>query len=575
MRLSSITAALCLGAAAMAAPLGGAWAADAFVTHLYQKTDLGPQAIAPDSPLEAGSAVRLIIEASEDVTISVTWRPMGGEAQALASDVKLAKGGTLAVPGKKEWVELGAGQGRESFTVFATDGAGNVEEEQVAYVILTDEIALADQEAFAAFSSAKAKGGAQPLSGFSSQTFSSKTFTGNKGSGMAAQLAKVPPEPPTFSGSGAALFKKVADGVVLVLTNEGLGSGAVINADGTIITNWHVVKGYKTVGVVFRPPSGTPLSEDMVVFADVVKISESQDLAMLKLQGPMNGGSVLTLGTMDNVDIGNEVHAVGHPQGESWTYTRGYVSQIRNDYQWDIGLGVTHHGQIIQTQTPINPGNSGGPLFDDDGKVIGINSFVNLESQGLNYALSVDEVGKFLSTQVANTPSQPTQPGLPSQPSQPAVPQPAQPAQPAVPQPAQPQPPQPQLGGQPSPSQPMVPQPKTVEPAPQPEEEQAESDLEFFPLDTDGNGKDDAFGADRNGDGYYDIVMVDEDEDGQIDYVLFDDNFNNVPDAKLVFMEDEEGPFDVWIFDDNEDGEPDYYGMDWNLDGEIDEWREG
>jgi len=548
MRFRSISAALFVSAAAIVAPLMGALAAESFTTKLYLRTDVGPQLVAADTPLAAGSDLRLVVEAKTDVTVSVQWQPAGSDAQALASDVKLAAGQSLTVPGASKWVELGAGQGRESFVVLAADQKGNVEEEQVAYVILGETLAQADQQTFTSFASAKAKGGAQPLSGFSN--FSSRTFAGDKNSGIAAQLAKVPPEPPTFTGSGAALFKQVADGVVLVVTNEGFGSGAVISEGGEIVTNWHVVKGYQTVGVVFRPPAGTELSEDMVIYADVVKISETQDLALLQLQEPMPSQTVLQLGTMDNVDIGNEVHAVGHPQGESWTYTRGYVSQIRDNYQWDVGLGVTHSGQIIQTQTPINPGNSGGPLFDDDSKVIGINSFINLESEGLNYAVSVQEVSKFLATEVANTQPQP---------------------QPQVGGTPQPQPPQPQLGGTP---QPQPPQPQLGgTPQPQPQPPQAQKEPEFFPLDSDGDGRIDAYGADRNGDGYYDIVMVDENLDGYVDYVLFDDNYNGIPDAKLVPTADAQGPFDVWIFDDNEDGFADYYGLDWDQDGTIDEWR--
>jgi hypothetical protein len=59
-----------------------------------------------------------------------------------------------------------------------------------------------------------------------------------------------------------------------------------------------------------------------------------------------------------------------------------------------------------------------------------------------------------------------------------------------------------------------------------------------------------------------------------VDYALFDDNFNGVPDAKLVPTADAQGPFDVWIFDENEDGIADYYGLDWNQDGTIDEYRQ-
>ena len=543
MRLSPLAAALALSAAVAAAPLVGAQAADGFTTDLYVKTALGPQRVVEDTPLGGGDQLRLVVTAAEDLTVTVSWQPSGGDGQMLAQDVALASGETLVVPGAEDWIELGAGQGREAFLVSAKTKDGQTIEQQVAYIILGEAVAELDQQSFAAFSKSKAKGGAEPLSGFSS--FATGSFTGNKTTGFAEQLSKVPPEPPTFSSEGASLFRRLADGVVLVLTNEGLGTGSVLDANGTIITNWHVVKGYQTVGVVFRPPQGTPLSEDMIVLADVVKIGESSDLALLVLHEAPANPTIIELGDIATVEVGDDVHAIGHPQGESWTYTRGYVSQIRDNYEWDIGNGP-HKAQIIQTQTPINPGNSGGPLFDKDGKMIGVNSFLNLDSEGLNYAISVSEVGKFLATEVAEAPTQPAQPVQPGQPAQP----PGNNPQPMAPQPSQP--------AQPS----------------QPSQPRAEAEPEFFPLDTDGNGKIDAYGADRNGDGYYDIVIVDENEDGIVDYALFDDNFNGVPDAKLVPTADAQGPFDVWIFDENEDGVADYYGLDWNQDGTIDEYRQ-
>jgi hypothetical protein len=99
------------------------------------------------------------------------------------------------------------------------------------------------------------------------------------------------------------------------------------------------------------------------------------------------------------LNVGQDVHAIGHPQGEVWTYTRGIVSQIRANYEWKTEEGITHRANIIQTQTPINPGNSGGPLLDENARVIGINSFRHRSGEGLNYAVSVDTINDFLSRQ--------------------------------------------------------------------------------------------------------------------------------------------------------------------------------
>jgi S1-C subfamily serine protease len=91
-----------------------------------------------------------------------------------------------------------------------------------------------------------------------------------------------------------------------------------------------------------------------------------------------------------------DVHAIGHPTGEAWTYTTGVISQYRLAYQWEAeGDPIKHRADTIQTQTPINPGNSGGPLLSDLGNLIGVNSF-KAGGEGLNFAVAVDEVRKFL-----------------------------------------------------------------------------------------------------------------------------------------------------------------------------------
>ena len=91
-----------------------------------------------------------------------------------------------------------------------------------------------------------------------------------------------------------------------------------------------------------------------------------------------------------------DVHAIGHPSGEAWTYTTGVISQYRQGYEWKAEDDpIKHKADIIQTQTPINPGNSGGPLLSDSSSLIGVNSF-KAGGEGLNFAVSVDEVRKFI-----------------------------------------------------------------------------------------------------------------------------------------------------------------------------------
>lgn len=104
------------------------------------------------------------------------------------------------------------------------------------------------------------------------------------------------------------------------------------------------------------------------------------------------------LGSSAEIEVGADVHAIGHPTGEAWTYTRGVISQVRRDYPWtSSATNKEHRATVIQTQTPINPGNSGGPLLSDRGTILGVNSF-KAEGEGLNFAVSVGEISRFLST---------------------------------------------------------------------------------------------------------------------------------------------------------------------------------
>src|SRR5208282_4509701 len=102
----------------------------------------------------------------------------------------------------------------------------------------------------------------------------------------------------------------------------------------------------------------------------------------------------LSMGDISKLEVGDDVHAIGHPEGEVWTYTTGTISQIRPKYEWK-DENITHSATVIQTQTAINPGNSGGPLLNNNAQVIGINSF-RMEGEGLNYAIAGDTIETFL-----------------------------------------------------------------------------------------------------------------------------------------------------------------------------------
>lgn len=197
------------------------------------------------------------------------------------------------------------------------------------------------------------------------------------------------------------IYREAAPAVVLVVTKEGMGSGIVIDNQGHILTNNHVVTSNRTVAVIFKPRNGEELTKDLARKATVEKVDATMDLALLTIENPPPLLPVLQFADSTSLEVGMDVHSIGHPYGETWTYTRGTISALRKNYEADL-QGKAFRANIIQHQTPTNPGNSGGPLLNDSGQVVGINTFVK-EGQGLNFAVSADTIAQFLKAPRATT----------------------------------------------------------------------------------------------------------------------------------------------------------------------------
>lgn len=210
--------------------------------------------------------------------------------------------------------------------------------------------------------------------------------------------------PPTLAGAPdvATLVAKVKPAVVnITTTQEGggrtveqvlpffgggdharkrqaLGSGFVIDAEGHVVTNAHVVEGATTVKVT--------LSDEREYAAKVVGKDERQDVAVLKLENPPANLPYASLGSSDALRVGEYVVAIGNPFGLGDTVTMGIVSAKGRS------IGAGPYDDFIQTDASINPGNSGGPLFDLHGQVIGINTAINPNGKGIGFAIPVDAV---------------------------------------------------------------------------------------------------------------------------------------------------------------------------------------
>jgi S1-C subfamily serine protease len=167
-----------------------------------------------------------------------------------------------------------------------------------------------------------------------------------------------------------------------LVPQEGQGSGFVIDRDGHVLTNFHVIAEAANRGQV-----EVTLHNRKKYRAKIVGMDRSHDLAVIQIKAP--DLSAMTLGDSRNLQVGQKVYAIGNPFGLSGTLTSGIVSSIRSVQEPD---GVTID-EAIQTDAAINPGNSGGPLLNSHGEVIGINTMIasNVgQNAGIGFAIPIN-----------------------------------------------------------------------------------------------------------------------------------------------------------------------------------------
>jgi serine protease Do len=165
---------------------------------------------------------------------------------------------------------------------------------------------------------------------------------------------------------------------------DNTGTGVIIDERGFIITNRHVVGQSKTVKVRLLDRSEHP--------AQVLVADPSTDLAVLRVNVGRKLPAQVLAPSADLLE-GEDVIAIGHPFGYSFTVTKGIVSALGREIEMPNGYTLTG---LIQTSTPINPGNSGGPLVNIHGEVIGINVALRQEAQCIAFAISTETVKRVL-----------------------------------------------------------------------------------------------------------------------------------------------------------------------------------
>lgn len=322
-----------------------------------------------------------------------------------------------------------------------------------------------------------------------------------------------------FRGSSKNIYNKYARSVFFLINEkkDSLGTGFLIDKEGLILTNWHVTEGSKELLVWTLPKSGVVAPKIMFknmnpFYGQLIAENKTQDLALIKVSGLPKEIQPVKLSSMDDIDIGDTVYAIGHPKQLPWTFSFGMVSQIRKNYQWQYSEDSKHEATVIQMQTPISTGNSGGPLFNETGEVVGVNTLMQGEGQNLNFAVAVNHAKNFINEnpyiKKVNTAGNIVKKKFPNAREQ----------------------------------------------------------------DYNKNGIIDTWYVDFNNNGKIDRAFIDDDEDGFVEGTLVDKNENGIWEMFLKDI-DKNGKYDKAYIDEDEDEKTDFIAYDYDQDGEWDKFE--
>jgi S1-C subfamily serine protease len=169
------------------------------------------------------------------------------------------------------------------------------------------------------------------------------------------------------------------------MPQEGTGSGFMLDGEGHIVTNNHVVEGAESIEVTLFDSTKVP--------AEVVGTDPANDLAVIRIDVPLEKLAPVELGSSADLRVGQRAIAIGNPFGLDWTLTTGVVSSLGRPLQVDEQRYLYN---VVQTDAAINPGNSGGPLLDSYGRVIGVNTAIRSGAENIGFAVPVDTVKRVV-----------------------------------------------------------------------------------------------------------------------------------------------------------------------------------
>ncbi|MEM9083101.1 MAG: trypsin-like peptidase domain-containing protein [Planctomycetota bacterium] len=185
------------------------------------------------------------------------------------------------------------------------------------------------------------------------------------------------------------LADELGAAVIKVSTPSGLGSGFIVHEDGFAITNAHVIQGETNIKATVFSEEGQQFHREIIEDIEIVAVNDAIDLALIKLTHPEEDGKfpIVLVEGGDEIDVGEDVFAIGNPLGLERTLSTGTVSTTNRGF---FGLA------FIQTTAEINPGNSGGPLFNLKGEVVGCTNMGALFADGIGFAIPARYIRDFI-----------------------------------------------------------------------------------------------------------------------------------------------------------------------------------
>ena len=354
-----------------------------------------------------------------------------------------------------------------------------------------------------------------------------------------------------YRGTAQNIYKNNVEAVVWIgnKKEKGNGTGSIINNKCEIITNWHVVGNAKKLYIWLLPDDPKKMDERLLMYepsftGTVINRNKRKDLALVKVEGLPKNIKIIRFGKTSDIPVGSTVYSIGHPSGEAWTFSSGMVTQIRPNYKWDYESS-SHKANVIQHEVPTNPGNSGGPLLDENGLMVGVNSFVRLDTQLINFSVAIEEVEAFLKEEIKeDKPEYIKKKKKPTYITKKCK------------------------------EKTKYLQKKCVKK----QTSKAGDGIKktypnAIPGDANNNGIEDTWYVDENKNGKIDTAFVDDNEDGIIEAIMLDDNENGIWEI-IIFDEDLDGNPDIGIMDRDEDGKADVIAYDYNQDGEWDKFEQ-